>query len=534
MDDVHCMAYRDTGYFSDLICDYLDQKAELAHLYHRFPAIDHFKAQMEEKSAFPAALRNTLSARLQAQYSRLHTPQVDDPKVQANIKALENPHTFTITTGHQLNLFTGPLYFWYKIVSVVNLCRALKNKYPDHHFVPVYWMATEDHDFAEINHINIAGGRLYWEKDASGPVGRLETASLKPVINRLEELMGPGTRAKQLMAVFRKAYLQHARLADAMRYIVHHFFAEEGVVIVDGDDRELKKAMIPYFKKDLLDEIPLEEISKTTAWLSEHYFEQVYARPVNLFYIKDGLRERIERKDDIWGVLNTDIRWTKDELIAELEAHPERFSPNALLRPLYQEVILPNLAYIGGGGELAYWFQLKGLFSRVKVPFPMLVLRNSALIYTARQREKLEKLGLEVKDLFTPLHQLKSQLAAANAPVDPELEPYQAKLEKMFDELEDVAHLTDKSMLGAVNAQRQKQLNGLDKLRKKLIRAEKRKHSEKMQRLEDIYRQLFPEGSLQERHDNFTACYEEYGDAWLNVLLEKLDPLDFRLALLNF
>ncbi|MGB0176503.1 MAG: bacillithiol biosynthesis cysteine-adding enzyme BshC [Owenweeksia sp.] len=534
MDEVQCISYRDTGYFSDLICDYLDQKPELAHLYHRFPAVENFREQIEERSGFPPELRKTLSTRLKAQYKNLQPPEADDQKVLQNLGLLEDAQTFTITTGHQLNLFTGPLYFFYKIVSVINLCKELKREYPEYNFVPVYWMASEDHDFAEINHINIYGGRLSWEKEASGPVGRLVTDSIEPVIKRLEEITGPGNRAKEIIEVLRKAYLKHSNLADATRYLVHHFFAGEGLVIVDGDDAELKKAMLPYFKKELFDGVTLEEVSQTTAWLSDNYFEQVHARSVNLFYIKDGFRERIDRKDDVWGVLDTDIRWSKDELIRELEEHPERFSPNALLRPLYQEVILPNLAYIGGGGELAYWFQLKGLFDRLEVPFPMLVLRNSALIYTDRQNEKLQRMELSVKDLFQPLHKVKSQLAAASAPVDPELEPYQAKLEKMFDELEDVANLTDKSMLGAVNAQRQKQLNGLDNLRKKLIRAEKRRNSEKMERLEDIYLQLFPGESLQERHNNFISWYEEYGDQWLQKLLQDLDPLDFRFKLIRF
>ncbi|MBF98919.1 MAG: bacillithiol biosynthesis cysteine-adding enzyme BshC [Owenweeksia sp.] len=534
MDDVQCISYRDTGYFSSLICDYLDQKPELAHLYNRFPVIENFREQIKERSGFSRELREKLVLRLKAQYDRLQPTETDDQRAFHHINLLEEEKTYTITTGHQLNLFTGPLYFFYKIVSVVNLCKELKKKYPDNNFVPVHWMAAEDHDFAEINHINIAGGRLLWEREAGGPVGRLDTASMETVLERLKELTGKSTHGRELVQLFRKAYLEHGNLADATRYMVHHFFAEEGLVIVDGDDSQLKSLMVPFFKQELLEEVTLGEVEGTTQWLTEHYFEQVHPRNINLFYIKDGLRERIDRQGKTWGVLNTGITWTREELLKELEEYPERFSPNAILRPLYQETILPNLAYIGGGGELAYWFQLKQLFDKVEVPFPMLVLRNSALIYTQRQQEKLQKMGLQVKDLFQPLHQLKSRIAAESAPIDPKMEPYQAKLQKMFDELEEVAHLTDKSMLGAVNAQRQKQLNGLDKLRKKLIRAEKRKNSDKMERLEQLYLELFPKQSLQERHDNFIPYYEEYGEKWLQKLLYDLDPLDFRFALLRF
>ena len=110
-------------------------------------------------------------------------------------------------------------YFFYKIVSVVNLCKELKKKYPDNNFVPVHWMAAEDHDFAEINHINIAGGRLLWEREAGGPVGRLDTASMETVLERLKELTGKSTHGRELVQLFRKAYLEHGNLADARKRI---------------------------------------------------------------------------------------------------------------------------------------------------------------------------------------------------------------------------------------------------------------------------------------------------------------------------
>lgn len=534
MDDVHCIPFRQTGFFSGLICDYLDQHENVKPFYHRFPDLENFEGQMAEKKSFPSSNRKVLADALEKQYALLNKPTNGVEASLKNIELLRNDNTFTVTTGHQLSLFTGPLYFIYKIVSAINLAKKLKKRFPNQNFVPVYWMASEDHDFAEINHIPLSGGRLSWDLDASGPVGRLNTSSLKEVLNTLAEANGLGKNAEEINSLLELAYLGHSNLADATRYLVHELFGDKGLVIVDADDAELKRLVLPYFKQDLLDQLPFQKVGETSEQLGSSYFNQVHAREVNLFYIKDGLRERIEREGDRWTVVNTNIRWTKEELETELHNSPECFSPNVILRPLYQEVILPNLAYIGGGGEIAYWFQLKDMFDVMKVPFPMLMLRNSVLGISDKQETKLAKLEMKHEQLFQPVHKIQNGYAAKSAPIDPSLDPYEQKLEQMFTDLEQVAKLTDRSMLGAVNAQRQKQLNGLDNLKKKLLRAEKRKNSDLMDRIAALHGELFPNGSLQERHDNFTTYYSEYGKDWLSKLYTQQDPLKFEFIVANW
>lgn len=533
MDDSHCLDYRITGCFSQLICDYLDQKTSLQNYYNRFPKLENFKAQINERSAFPEATRQVLVESLCRQYDQLQKSEVEDQAVFDNLQKLGSKNTFTVVTGHQLNLFTGPLYFIYKIISTINLTERLAAQYPEYNFVPVYWMATEDHDFAEINHINLYGGKLRWEREAAGPVGRFSTEGLDVVIAELEEHLGPGTHAREFIDLLRKSYLSHPTLAQASRYLVHQLFARFGLVIADGDDTELKKLAIPSFRKELFEQLSHEKVTATSKKLEQEYFEQVTAREINLFYIQDGLRERIVKTGKEWQVLGTELRFNADELEQELQNHPERFSPNVILRPLYQELILPNLAYVGGGGELAYWLQLRDMFSSFEVPFPMLVLRNSVLWINSKQQRKMKDLGLSIKDLFKPLHRIKEEYVKGNAPVDADLNPYEKKLQQIFDELEEVAHLTDKSMLGAVNAQRQKQLNGLENLKKKLIKAEKRRQSTSVERIENLYFSLFPKGSLQERHDNLSAYYAEYGYQWIQDIKDELDPLDFRFSVLT-
>lgn len=251
MDQSECFSYRSTGFFSKLVCDYLDEKEELKPFYNRFPKLENFKDQIVEKQSFPEQSRQLLADALEAQYGRIKGETGN--AVQENIRLLRDDNTFTVTTGHQLNILTGPLYFVYKIITAINLAKELKANYPGLNFVPVYWMATEDHDFEEINFINFYGGKLRWQNDLKGAVGHMPTFGMGKVLDELEEHLGPGENAQELLRIFRKGYHEHQNLADATRYIVNELFGDEGLVIIDGDDARLKQSMIPFFKQDLLE-----------------------------------------------------------------------------------------------------------------------------------------------------------------------------------------------------------------------------------------------------------------------------------------
>lgn len=373
---------------------------------------------------------------------------------------LSKETTFTVVTGHQLNLFTGPLYFLYKIVSTINLTKQLNEKHPKNHFVPVYWMATEDHDFEEINYFNLHGKKVLWNKKASGAVGRLSTEGLEDVFEIFSAELGNLGLTDNLKELFKKAYLEHPNLAEATRYLANALFGNEGLVIVDGDDKSLKELLIPYAKKDILEHTPYGKISETIESLqgvSSDYNIQVNPREINYFYLKEGFRERIILKKGKYHVINTHIDFTKEELLKELDEHPERFSPNVVARPLYQEVILPNLCYIGGGGELAYWLELKSYFDEVGVTFPMLMLRNSALLITEKQFEKVEKMGLKVSHLFMKQHSLINKKIRDISNIDIDFSPQKQLLEEQFQHMYELAEQTDKSFLGAVKAQEVKQ-----------------------------------------------------------------------------
>ena len=526
-----CISFKKTGYFSSLVNDYLAEKPVVNSLYNRFPNLENFKGQIEDKQAsFKIWSRTSLVEILKAQYQHTETSAAS----LKNIESLNTENTFTVTTGHQLNLFTGPLYFLYKIVTTINLSKALKQHYPTYNFVPVYWMATEDHDFEEINHFNFNGKKIQWNKAASGAVGKLATEGLEAVFNLFSKDLGSSNNAEVLKSLFKNSYLKHDNLADATRFFVNELFKDYGLVIIDADNTKLKKKFLHIMGDEILNRTSYNSVMKTNKSLSKNYGVQVNPREINLFYLADNLRERIVFEDDAYKVLNTTISWDEKELLKQMRETPEHFSPNVILRPLYQEIILPNLCYIGGGGELAYWFQLKKYFKQVEMPFPILMLRNSALILSKNQQEKLKNLKILTKELFLKRDVFINKKVREISNIAIDFSSQKEHLKKQFKALYKIAEQTDKSFFGAVKAQEVKQLKGLDTLEKRLLKAQKRKLSEEISRITAIQNELFPNGSLQERHANFSELYLEYGDDLIPKLIENLDPFKKEFLILNF
>jgi len=518
-----CISFRDTSYFSSFICDYLDESPELKVFYNRFPKLENFKYQIEEKtSSYDKSVREVLTNQLEQQYQHIETSEL----TLQNIESIRSENTFTITTGHQLNLFTGPLYFLHKIISTINLTKALKTEYPDYNFVPVYWMASEDHDFDEINYFNFRGKKIQWNREDGGAVGRFDTEGLKDILNIISAKFGEGRNAKQLIRWFKEAYINHNNLSDATRYLANALFSEYGLVIIDADDRELKRLFIPQMQKELLELTSYTTVKETNNKIEALGLNiQVNPRAINLFYLGENLRERILFEDGFFKVNNTAISWTKNELLKHLDEKPECFSSNVILRPLYQEVILPNLCYIGGGGEMAYWFQLKSNFEAQNVTFPILLLRNSVLIKTEKQSNKQENLSISNTDLFLKRNSYINKRVRKISNIDIDFSEQLEYLQQQFSALNELANKTDKSFLGAVEAQEKKQIKGLKHLEKRLLKAQKKKLADQIARATELQEQLFPNNSLQERTTNFSELYLEFGEALIPELTNSLDPL---------
>ncbi|MPR33820.1 bacillithiol biosynthesis cysteine-adding enzyme BshC [Salmonirosea aquatica] len=512
---LHSVALRTTGQFPPLLLDYLDQKPELNDFYTVFPSLDEAKQAIQQRTNFDPAKRQTLVEILSKQYAGISNPP--------DFSLLQNETTFTVTTGHQLNIFTGPLYVIYKIVTTVNLARVLKETYPDYDFVPVYWMASEDHDFAEIASFNLFGQKYTWSGTPRGAVGRLDPKELETILNQLPEAV----------PIFRKAYLKNETLAGAVRCYMHELFGKKGLVTLDADDAALKSHFLPVIEDELFNQTSGGLVAETTARLEKlGYHTPIHAREINLFYLTEGLRERIIRAEGTFKIINTNLQFTEAEIRQEATEHPERFSPNVVLRPLYEEIILPNLAYIGGPSEVPYWLQLKDVFDHYKVPFPMMIPRNFALYVNAASRHRVEKLGLTYEAIFKEKYQLKrdlvERLSEHTLSLDMEKYSFAEVLSKVVHKAVDV----DSTLEKAVLAERARLYNSLEKLEKRIRKAEERKHGIQVGQLENLLDTFFPKGTPQERHDNFLNFYLNNRN-FIKILFDAFDPLDFRFNILE-
>lgn len=514
---IEYIPFEKTGKFSKLILDYCQEKDSVNEFVDNFSTLENVEKKMKQIN-FPKAKRELLVKRLLDQYSK---GLISDNVL---INKLLKDNTFTVTTGHQLCLFGGPQYFVSKIVSTIKLSLELKKKNPENNFIPVFWLASEDHDFDEINTVKLFGKELKADLYKTGPVGRLDASIFSRQISELKEIVGDSENAKELIQLFSNAYQKGNTLAQATRIWVHALFSEYNLVIVDGDDIELKDSFSSLMKSELLQRKSIEYIEKTSAnLLAQGYNKQVTPREINLFYVEDGLRERIVYEKAQYKVLNTNYTFSESEIVDLLERHPERFSPNAIFRPLYQESILPNLAYIGGPGELAYWFQLKSNFTRLNVSFPILILRDSFVTVSIKQANQFQQLGFSLSDVFRSNDELNSIYLKSISEGVLHFETEEALLNELKNQLLEKVKGVDSSLIGMVEAEMKGIGNLFSKLEKKLLKAQKNREEVNINQIRKFRNTILPNDRLVERAESFIPNYLSLGKGYVELLVGESD-----------
>lgn len=505
-----------TGKFSNIVVDYLANEQSLKPFYTWQPELNQFGKIIEGKSK-ESIDRKMLTEVLLQQYAN----HISIDKVNNNIQAFESSKTFCIVTAHQLNIFTGPLYVIYKTISAIKLCESLSELHPYNTFVPVFWLGSEDHDFAEINHLNVFGKSLTWDDAQGGACGQNSTTSIIPILEAVTELLGTGINADKLASLFTNAYRGHETLAQATRALLHGLFGHYGLVVIDGDSPRLKSACSDIIEQELFQQTS-EQLVKETL-VNFPYEAQAKPRNINLFYLRQNSRERIvfNTKTNNFEILNTDVVLSKEAILNEVNQSPEKFSPNVILRPLFQQRVLPSLAYIGGGGEIAYWLQLQSLFEYFNVQFPMLLLRDSFLLIDGAANKKIQKLHFSIEDLFNDENQLINNFVKQNSHGETDITAEKNAVELLFGDLMKKAMVIDAALDKSVLAEKQAVLNAIAKLESKLLKAEKQKMEVQLNQIKTLLSKLFPSGGLQERHDNFIPFYLKYGDGFFDILLEN-------------
>jgi bacillithiol synthase len=522
------LSYAATNSFAALVNDYLVQDAQLNGFYQHAVSQQGLSNAIAAKQQHPTN-RKALVQALEEQYQQVASL----PAVQQNIALLGQDNCFTICTAHQPNIFTGHLYFIYKILHAISLAQWAGQQFPDQHFVPVFYMGSEDADLDELGHINIDGEKISWDTQQTGAVGRMHTKGLEKIVQRLQGQFAHLPHGQAIVELFGNAYRQQPNIQTATLQIVHELFGRFGLVVLVPDNAQLKALFKPVLQKELTTQFSQPLVAATAEALGKHYKVQASGRAINLFYLADGIRNRIEQKEGQYLVVDTTIEWSPAEMMQELDAHPERFSPNVILRGLFQETILPNVAFIGGGGEIAYWMELKKVFDACGVPYPLLVLRNSFLWMNAAAQTLQAKLNIDDAQLFQSNFEIANLITRAQSANELSIEVAKKNMHSQYQAIQQQASSIDASLDKHVAALQKQALHRLNELSKKMMRAEKRKHEAVLRQAEKLKKQLFPNSNLQERVDNLVPYYAQYGPQWLDVLLQYSLALDAKFVLIK-
>jgi bacillithiol biosynthesis cysteine-adding enzyme BshC len=490
--------------FSRLFLDYVSGVPELETLYDFRPDQKGYEYAIRQGQA-SGINRQSLADVITQQY---HSHAGLLPKNL--IEKLRLPQSCTVTTGHQLCLAGGPAYFVYKIASVIQLAEKLSKMYSAN-VVPVYWMASEDHDIAEVSTVSMFGKKATWNTNQRGAVGRLNTNDLASFIEEVSGFLGASPQALEMSATLKRIYAPGKTIAAATREFVHWLFGDK-VICIDPDDAELKKQVTGIFVDDLTNHTAEKLVLQTNAFLSGKMYEtQVNPRTINLFRLDGVSRSRIDE--------------STDELVEEVKNHPENFSPNVVLRPVYQQILLPNVAYVGGPGELVYWLQYKRMFEHYRVPFPVLQPRFFALQIAQKDFEWMHKNRISILDLIGDFDESLKRKLADRAGEELSLENEQEILNLMRSTVADKASRADATLRAFAEAEMKKAGDALKVVEVRMMRAIKQREEVFTTQFRKLRDKILPDNILQERSENFLSLSIATGISVQDILNSDLFPV---------
>jgi bacillithiol synthase len=510
-------------YYPKAVFDYLQKSDTLTPFYQYYPNLEGYAEKIKSRT-FSAESRKVLHKALTNQYDGLLT-KAGSEAVKNNINALLDDNTYTITTGQQIHIYLGPLYVTYKILTTIAQCRWLEQNIPGSKYVPVFWMATEDHDFEEIKHLPLYNRDFNWiqPEGYTGAVGRINPATINELEAEIAPLLQNDEEATKLLALFTEAYKTHTNFAAATRDVLHTLFAHTGLVIIDADDKDLKIPFIPFIKNDIFKQQNFEVVNATTQKFEADFKAQIRPREINFFYLTPTGRHRIVAEDGKYKVLDTDIEFDEISLNSEIDKHPENFSPNVIMRPLYQEVILPNLAYVGGPAEVNYWMQLRDMFVVNNVQFPVLELRKSLIVLNQKTVDKIAEMGFTPIDFLMEEEEIAARYLKKNVTEAPD---FKANYDKVAAELETIkqeALKLDANLKPFLEGEFKRITDTFEKLDNKLEKVGKRAFEGQLKQIETIKTKFFKPGAWAERSDTLLSLPLMSNPQVVNQLLKTFN-----------
>jgi bacillithiol synthase len=532
---------RDLPGFSPLIKDYVHRFDRLAPFYAldpRAPDIFRSHARRCDARSYPRpALRTMLRAR--------HRAWAAPAPVFDRIDELCAADGLAVFTGQQTGLFGGPLYTLYKAITAIRVAATLQADL-GRPVVPVFWLASEDHDLAEADHVVVpdTGGKPTEIRHARwGSAGYLPAhlrlgPGIHETLERLWSVLPESEFSPPLRQALAEAYAPDRTLADAFARWMLHLLGDTGLVLTDAADPELKRLAAPILEREL-------ELAPRTSGLilaasgelkALGYPAQIEARPdgVNCFLLRDGRRPLIRTPHE-FRLRDTGAALSPAELLALCREAPEQFSPNVALRPVVQDALFPTLAYIAGPGELAYFAQLKGVYAAFEVPMPAILPRASLSVLEARMPRLLERFRLSLSDLTVEPEQLASRVLRSQLPPDLEATLTQARgqIEEIFRRVRDKVAAVDPT-LSATVGQTSGHLKGhLDQLERKAVQALKRREADTRQQVQRLREALMPGGKFQERVYPTLPYLAKYGPAFVRVVQDAITGPGWAHALLS-
>ncbi len=482
--------------------------------------------------------RNYISSIIREQY----VGKTISDATSRNIDLLKEHNTLTIITGQQLGIGTGPLYTLYKLLTVVKLAKQLNDDFDNFNFVPVFWLAADDHDFEEISTISIINkeNKLVKVKYTDGfPEDGVRNSMANTVIaDSIKEFIQTianelrDTEFKQgLIEKLELAYQPGKSIKTAFKDFAFSLFDHLGIIIFDPTDIKVKELLKPIFTKEINEfRTHTEKLINVSAQLEEVYHTQVKVRPINLFMTYENSRHLIEpTEDNDYRLKRKRVRFTKQELLDLIEKSPALFSANVLLRPVTQDYLFPTAAYIGGPGELSYFAQVSALYNFFDVPTPLIYPRSSVGILEKYVSSVLEKYSIKIQEVYVNGDGAREKILSVVSDVDLTKNYYETR-ERMLTSFEMYRSLVsdiDKTMGDAGLRTKQKIEGLLEEYFSKSSDAMRKKYDVILNQYEKVSTNLYPDSVLQEREYSLLYFLNKYGEGFITKVYDELSVNQF-------
>jgi len=493
---------------------YWNKPSDFKDLIQGEPDMKYLPSQIEIKSK-SYHCRTLLINVLRRQYASFDPDWVD-----SILQPLASERCFAITCAHQANLLGGPLYWWYKIAHTIALAREATRLFPDYQFVPIYYCGSEDHDFEEVSSVNLFGKRISWRSSEEGSVGRMSVEGLQAAISEVKSLFMNDPEGILRVDEIDKLLTNSADYISFYRNLVHYFFRETPLIFFNPDDEQAKSAFTEYVNRELQDQMIFHQSQESVALLnSMGYQPQAHIRVLNQFYCKEHYRNGIYSDGHQFHTKDQKYQWSPEEIKEEIYTHPARFSPNVVMRPLYQELLLPTVVFVGGGAEMAYWLQLKSVFDAQGSPYPILWRRFSAIIFSSGILDKMLKLGVQWDKAFLKIHLLQQYYLEGHSSILQRVQDTQVQLKKFLKEHHDQAGKFSPTFQQSLSADLTRLEQQIDKISQRILKEEKLQHESDLTKILKIKESLFPDGGLQERSESGIQYFLRYGHEFVENLI---------------